>query len=342
MPQLMLSIFLYQIHPQPVVPGSLNFLLFLQTGLIDVPATPTNIDGTGWIPIPFSNFPILNISQLFIDPINKPPYYYSFVVGGSYKVTAKPEINYSPAINDGGIEPLLYEAGSNKKLSTFQSGLVLYLPFDEGSGTFVKDIILNASGTISNPYGDEWVNGVKGAAYRQNNTATNTSLTISGNESEWASLFTKKEFSVAYFFKVDNYYTWNRLSPIGLPKHGWAGDFYGNSQTLYIQHSTVVNGTWTGINCGGKYVNLNQWYFFVYTFSKKDAKCYLNAVLYNSPSFPQEVDTVLPYGTNSRIYTSRNCCGTPPYYWRGSIDEVRVYNRALSPAEIKALYEATR
>jgi hypothetical protein len=28
-------------------------------------ANPTNIDGTGWIPIPFSNFPILNISQLF-------------------------------------------------------------------------------------------------------------------------------------------------------------------------------------------------------------------------------------------------------------------------------------
>jgi prepilin-type N-terminal cleavage/methylation domain-containing protein len=51
-------------------------------------ATPTNIDGTGWIPIPFNNFDILNISQLFIDPINKPPYYYSFVVGGSYEVTA--------------------------------------------------------------------------------------------------------------------------------------------------------------------------------------------------------------------------------------------------------------
>jgi hypothetical protein len=38
--------------------------------------------------IPFKNFDILNISQLFIDPINKPPYYYSFVVGGGYEVTA--------------------------------------------------------------------------------------------------------------------------------------------------------------------------------------------------------------------------------------------------------------
>jgi prepilin-type N-terminal cleavage/methylation domain-containing protein len=51
-------------------------------------ATPTNINGTGWIPIPFSNFPILNISQLPIDPINKPPYYYSFVVGGGYEIIA--------------------------------------------------------------------------------------------------------------------------------------------------------------------------------------------------------------------------------------------------------------
>jgi hypothetical protein len=64
--------------------------------------------------------------------------------------------------------------------------------------------------------------------------------------------------------------------------------------------------------------------------------------LYNSPSFSQEVDTVLPYGTNNRIGTWSTCCGTPPYYWRGSIDEVRVYNRALSDSEIKALYDSIK
>jgi prepilin-type N-terminal cleavage/methylation domain-containing protein len=113
--------------------------------------TPTNIDGTGWIPIPFRNFPILNISQLPIDPINKPPYYYSFVVGGSYKVTAKPEENYSPAINDGGIEPLLYEAGTDKKLSTFQSGLVGHWSFDEGAGTIAYDLSgYGNNGTLNN------------------------------------------------------------------------------------------------------------------------------------------------------------------------------------------------
>mgnify|MGYP000256500054 CR=1 FL=1 len=298
-------------------------------------ATPTNIDGTGWIPIPFNNFDILNLTNLPIDPINKPPYYYSFVAGGSYKITAKPETNYQPAINDGGIEPLLYEAGSNKKLSTFQSGLVLYLPFDEGNGTTIRDVILNATGTIYNPYGDEWVSGVSNYAYRQNNVATSTYFSVSGNEGQWASLFTKKEFSVAYFFKVDSYYTLYILAPVVLLKHGWRGYFAYNSQNLLIRHtSSLGGGTWQNIFCGNKTINLNQWYFFVYTFSKKDAKCYLNATLYSSPSFSQEVDTVVPNSTIVRVVSNT--------YWRGTIDEVRIYNVVLSAEEIKALYEATK
>jgi len=56
-------------------------------------ANPQNIDGTGWIPIPFNNFDIINLANLPIDPINKPPYYYTFVVGGSYEVTALLERN---------------------------------------------------------------------------------------------------------------------------------------------------------------------------------------------------------------------------------------------------------
>jgi len=56
-------------------------------------ANPQNIDGTGWIPIPFNQFPLINISSLPIDPINKPPYYYSFVAGGSYEITAALEKN---------------------------------------------------------------------------------------------------------------------------------------------------------------------------------------------------------------------------------------------------------
>ncbi len=134
-------------------------------------ATPTNIDGTGWIPIPFSNFPILNISQLFIDPINKPPYYYSFVVGGSYAVYAELENPKHPASkNDGDNYPHLYSVGTNKRLIDQAQGLVLYLPFDEGSGTIAKDYSGNGNdGTLCNGatcgvQGPTWTTGKVGGA----------------------------------------------------------------------------------------------------------------------------------------------------------------------------------
>jgi hypothetical protein len=126
-------------------------------------ATPTNIDGTGWIPIPFNNFPILNISQLFINPINKPPYYYSFVVGGSYAVYAQLEDPKNQASKNYGDNcPHLYSVGTNKRLIDQAQGLVGYWPFDEGSGTTVKDLSENNNhGTIIS---GNWVDGKVGKA----------------------------------------------------------------------------------------------------------------------------------------------------------------------------------
>ena len=115
-------------------------------------ANPQNIDGTGWIPIPFNNFDIINLANLPIDPINKPPYYYTFVVGGSYEVTAYLEVDSNrnvngPAGTDGGTSWNVYEAGNNKKLTPLviedgggrDKSLVGYWPFDEGSGTIAYD-----------------------------------------------------------------------------------------------------------------------------------------------------------------------------------------------------------
>jgi hypothetical protein len=54
--------------------------------------------------------------------INKPLYYYTFVVRGSYEVTAYLESDSNrningPAGTDGGTSWNVYEAGNNKKLT---------------------------------------------------------------------------------------------------------------------------------------------------------------------------------------------------------------------------------
>jgi prepilin-type N-terminal cleavage/methylation domain-containing protein len=293
-------------------------------------ATPTSIDGTGWIPIPFSNFPILNISQLFIDPLNQPPYYYSFVVGGSYKVTAKPEENYYPAINDGGIEPLLYEVGTDKKLSTFQSGLVDYWSFDEGTGTIAYDYSgNNNNGTLYN--GPTWITGKVGNA-----------LSFDGVD--------------------DQFYKQN---PNGLPANNapqsivaWVYHARGNviesilvlanpSASSAIQLGSRANNVFSVWSWGGGVVGggilisdpnplpLNVWTHWVYTYDGTKHRLYRNGVLVaSSTEVPQSAVPSLLMVSGFNINSSEQ--------FLGSIDEVRLYNRVLSDSEIKVLYDATK
>ncbi len=85
-------------------------------------SNPTNVDGTGWIPILFSNNAFLNLSKLPIDPINNGLYYYTFVVGAGYELTVLLERSNKKGVNsisdnDGGTSPYIYEVGSNKNLT---------------------------------------------------------------------------------------------------------------------------------------------------------------------------------------------------------------------------------
>ncbi|GIW67425.1 MAG: hypothetical protein KatS3mg096_293 [Candidatus Parcubacteria bacterium] len=103
-------------------------------------ATPTNIDGTGWIPIPFNQFSSINLSRLFIDPINRPPYYYAFVAGGSYALYAQLENPQSQASKtDNDNYPHLFSVGTNKRLIDQAQGLVGYWSFDDWNGNIAND-----------------------------------------------------------------------------------------------------------------------------------------------------------------------------------------------------------
>jgi prepilin-type N-terminal cleavage/methylation domain-containing protein len=295
-------------------------------------ATPTNIDGTGWIPIPFSNFPILNISQLPIDPINKPPYYYSFVVGGSYKVTAKPEENYSPAIDDGGIEPLLYEVGTNKKLSTFQSGLVGYWSLDEGTGTIAYDLSgYGNDGTLNNFNFNEasgWITGKIGKA-----------LIFDGID-DYVSLSQQPFLSNGFTFSV-----WVKI-PSPIPS-GYTNIF--NNNQFYIRKSNSAEGNyWDAFvklsdnsvepRARGIVAQVDVWTHLVVVWDKVMLKIYVNSEPKGNVARTGDLTSTTVTaqlgrgaGTNTLLH---------PFL--GIIDEVRIYNRALSPAEIKALYESTR
>jgi prepilin-type N-terminal cleavage/methylation domain-containing protein len=300
-------------------------------------ATPTNIDGTGWIPIPFRNFPILNLSQLPVDPINKPPYYYSFVVGGSYKLSAKLESNYSPAINDGGIEPLLYEAGSDKKLSTFQSGLVGYWSFDEGSGTTARDLSgFGNNGTLNNfnfTSTSGWTTGKIGGALIFD--GSNDWVRVSSSNS----LDINKNISVFAWVNRSRIVDWERV----VGKFYWSGGNTGSWELDLGQGYLVcrfnINGTWVYANApAGTNNATGTWYFVGCVYDGSRLYNYVNGELKATSIASGNITTTtypLAIGTTSDGASIQNVI-------QGIIDEVRIYNRALSAAEIKTLYEATK
>ncbi len=308
-------------------------------------ATPTNIDGTGWIPIPFSSSSLINLSKLPIDPINKPPYYYSFVAGGSYELTAALENDSNKSVNgvagkDGGTSWNVYEIGSNKKLTPLavedgggrDKSLVGYWSFDEGTGTIAYDLSGNGNnGTLYNfnwTATSGWVDGKVGKALSFDGVDDYVALPNS------SVLNPSNAITVIAWVKSSNssYYPgwWQVVSNYNAYILGTSG--YNNINMCFITVKPS-QGSWGYGNCSNIPDPAN-WHFFAGLDDGSQERFYVDGVFKNSISWSGSINN----GGGLHL-GHRECCAE---YFGGLIDEVRIYNRALSDNEIKALYEATR
>lgn len=76
----------------------------------------------------------------------------------------------------------------------------------------------------------------------------------------------------------------------------------------------------------------DKWYYVVYTFNGSVSNLYVNNKL---KSTVLKISAFTP--KNSNLYIGRMENSTFPYYFNGVIDEIRIYNRALSSAEVLGL-----
>jgi len=79
------------------------------------------------------------------------------------------------------------------------------------------------------------------------------------------------------------------------------------------------------------YVEKYQWYTLVYTYDGTTAKFYVNGALASSVPNPGPV-TFTP--NSADVYIGKTASTTYPYYFNGVIDEIRIYNRALTAQEV--------
>src|SRR6266540_2413754 len=216
------------------------------------------------------------------------------------------------------------EASASFSMSSVTGGsnLVAYWKFDEGTGTTAADSSGNGNtGTLAN--GPSWTSGIAGNALYFDGTDDNVTvadsnsldLTNSFTFSAWvnpASAFTDFRSILAKNYK---YYLY--ASSTGFCGDGSAlGGFYEVMDTVACQPSSLPVNTWTHLTL---------------TYNGSVLTLYRNG---------GAVATANVSGTLSHS-TGTLQIGASEYgeYFQGLIDEVRVYNRALTNTEIQTIYQ---
>ena len=95
-----------------------------------------------------------------------------------------------------------------------------------------------------------------------------------------------------------------------------------------VKHTWYNGADWGDISAKGDLKN-NNWYYVTYTWNSTKQTLYLNGEQINQRNKPS--------GSLSLSQDNSRIAGVH-YPFNGVIDEVRIYNRALSTAEIRQYY----
>lgn len=95
----------------------------------------------------------------------------------------------------------------------------------------------------------------------------------------------------------------------------------------------ISNGTNYVSTCNSSVLTLGEWYHICGTYDGNNVKIYTNGVLSTN------ITTSTVPGTYTSTATQIGFMNYSTRYWDGLIDELRIYNRALSAEEVKLMYD---
>lgn len=242
----------------------------------------------------------------------------------------------------------LYQSGESDKVNAtdvngnLNSGLAGYWKLDEGSGTSTVDSSVSGNtGTLTN--GPTWGTGQLGSA-----------VTFDGTND-----YVTAGSSSALDFSTNTYTLSAWIYPTAIPILGqaayhdsifdrWDHGCTGHGYAFGITNAYTFNGPTeleVRTSCGGSSTSVangaanvltnNQWHHIVAVANAGVVTFYVNGTAYAATG--SVTDSPLTYG-GPAVIGNDSTNGSP---FTGSIDEVRVYSRPLSPAEVMQLYRVT-
>jgi hypothetical protein len=188
-------------------------------------------------------------------------------------------------------------------------GLVSFFKFENN----LKDELSNTNDGV-NSNSSPFIEGVDGKA-------------ISFNGTDQKVVFDRKSyregdsFSISFWFK--------KVDTTGVSYAVECSDFIfaTNNDDAVLSISVIATPFGTA---RGKYI-YDKWTHFAGTYDGIDIKAYINGELKETTNYPGNInDSNRDLALGFRAATSA--------YWAGSLDELFIYNRALTPVEVSKLY----
>ncbi|GBE06827.1 doubled CXXCH motif [bacterium BMS3Abin10] len=207
---------------------------------------------------------------------------------------------------------------------------VAYWKFDEGVNSVVYDeTINNNDGTIS---GAVWTAGKTGSALSFDGTGSyvevpdsdSLDLTASGSVELWTKKNSETDY-MAYISKDSAYqlidFTWPYYAHYGKLAVKWGSEpgQDGFNYDLYVQQNNIIP--------------IDIWTHILFTYNGNYLRIYKNGLLLEEVPFVNDAAV----NANPLRIGSR---GDGSYYFDGAIDEVIIYNKALTASEVRARYGA--
>jgi hypothetical protein len=238
---------------------------------------------------------------------------------GQYSVTAT-KVGYNPTtvlitVSAGKTTT----ANISLNLNTTQQGLVAYYPFN---GNANDESGNGNNGTVNGALITNDRFGNSNQAYSFNGISNYINIPDNQN------FHTLNSITISTWFKsLDSTNYWAKL----VAKHydASSGSFYIVWEHNYIRFSAITNFQYAGINSGN--IIDGEWHHACGVYDGTTMYLYIDGILINSsPNNGSIKETNYPVTiANSERWNE---------YYQGSIDDIRIYNRALTYDEIQTLY----
>ena len=207
-------------------------------------------------------------------------------------------------------------------------GLVGHWTMNEGEGGVVHDLSSNSNhGVLVN--GPSWVDGKIGGALEFDGASNYVEIVSpAGLDFQDSTQFTVGGW-IYWKGATDRRYIWENRGASG-------GAFY----VVIIDPSNILKGIGakepTGETQVTTAVSTNVWLYFTAVFNKDIGKIelFVDGELKDDVAWSPKVGGTSSGNKYIGDYFNRN------FWFNGQIDDVRIYNRALSPEEIRLIYES--